>query len=122
MESSLIKQIETDIKSVKEEGKAETNECYSLRKNGSSIECRVENIENGFLITINKDLQIPLKNGGSDYRCENKKYYSATNPFEGMDKKEEAEKSVMEAMQEFLAKKQVAKQVSSKQATLKSIG
>lgn len=116
----LLEQIKADIKEVKDSGKAETNECYSVRKNGNSIECRVENIENGFIVTVNKDYKVPTKNS-YDYKYENKKYYSATNPFEGMDKKEDAEKSVMKAMQEFLSMKQVAKQVNEKLAS-KSIG
>jgi hypothetical protein len=117
----LLEQIKADILSVKTEGKADINECYSVKKNGNSIECRVETIENGFIITVNKDCSIPMKSGFKDYEYENKKYFSATNPFEKMDKKEEAEKSIMTAMQEFLSMKETAKQVVNKLAS-KSIG
>jgi hypothetical protein len=57
--------------------------------NGVSKTVRGEEVENGWVLTIDKEWKEKKDDGSMDYKYETKKYISKDNPFDSISKKEE---------------------------------
>lgn len=75
----------------------------SIKKDDVNKTVNVEEVENGFIITINKD----WRDKKDSYQYETKKYISTTNPFgenkEVKGKWDEKENSLAKSLENFLS-------------------
>lgn len=70
----------------------------SIKKDDVNKTVNVEEVENGFIIIVNKDWR-DKKDG---YQYESKKYISTTNPFAEKEVKGSKENSIAQSLENFL--------------------
>ena len=80
-------------------------ESWSFSKDTDGVKKTVsgEEVQNGWIITINKDWKEPLDSGGYDYKYESMRYISKDNPVDKLkkDKKDEDANTVVNLLSEI---------------------